>query len=229
MAESNLEQRVTELEKELKKAKHEIERLQAIREIENLMSQYVYLHMENRQQDVMKLYAKHPDTRVYLGELGCWKGPDAPQRAWQLLERLGAGKTPPGMMAIHPVNTSYIVVAGDGKTAKGVWLNTGFVLSWNPEKQEQGARWEWGAYGIDFIKEDGKWKFWHHHIYRIASTDWAAGFKDWDPDRQVMKVPEDIKPDYPGMDDYPYRRDKVYVFKPDRAEPYETWSDTFSY
>lgn len=229
MAENTLEQRMADVEKELQKAKHEIERLQAVHEIENLMSEYVYLHMSNRHKDVMKLYAKHPDTRVYMGELGWWKGADAPQRAWQLLERLGAGQAPPGMMAIHPVCTSHVIVAGDGKTAKGVWLNTGFVLMWNKEKQEQGAHWEWGVYGIDFIKENGKWKFWHHHIYRLASTDWAEGFKDWDPERQVMQIPDDIKPDYAAIDDYPYRRDKVFILKPDRAEPYETWSDTFSY
>ncbi len=218
-----------DLEKVIKAQQLEIERLQAVTEIQNLMSEYEYLHTANRHQDVMKLYAKDPDTTVYMGELGYWKGADAPQRAWSLLERLGGGKPPAGMMAIHPVVSPIIVVAGDGKTAKGVWLSNGFVAGVDQETGEQRAMWEWGTYGVDFIKEDGKWKFWHFHIYRLFQTGWDKGLKDWDPDREVMKVPDDIKPDGPGVDDYPYRKDQVFVLKPDLPKPYQTWADTFSY
>ena len=218
-----------DLEKIIKAQQLEIERLQAVVEIQNLMSEYEYLHTANRHKDVMKLYAKDPDTRVYMGELGYWKGADAPQRAWQLLEKLGGGKPPVGMMAIHPVVSPIIVVAGDGKTAKGVWLTNGFVAGVNQETGEQRAMWEWGTYGVDFIKEDGQWKFWHFHIYRLFQTGWDKGLKDWDPDREVMKVPDDIKPDGPGVDDYPYRKDQVFVLKPDLPKPYQTWADTFSY
>ena len=91
------------LEQAIKAQQLEIERLQAVVEIQNLMSEYEYLHTANRHKDVMKLYAKDPDTTIYMGELGYWKGADAPQRAWSLLERLGGGKPPIGMMAIHPV------------------------------------------------------------------------------------------------------------------------------
>ncbi len=216
-------------EKVIKAQQLEIERLQAVVEIQNLMSEYEYLHTANRHRDVMGLYAKDPDTTVYMGELGYWKGPDAPQRAWQLLERLGGGEPPAGMMAIHPVVSPIIVVAGDGKTAKGVWLTNGFVAGVNQETGEQRAMWEWGTYGVDFIKENGKWKFWHFHIYRLFQTGWDKGLKDWDPDREVMKVPDDIKPDGPGVDDYPYRKDRVFVLKPDLPKPYQTWADTFSY
>lgn len=218
-----------DLEKLIKAQQLEIERLQAVTEIQNLMSEYEYLHTANRHRDVMELYAKDPDTTIYMGELGYWKGADAPQRAWSLLDRLGGGKPPVGVMAIHPLVTPFIVVAGDGKTAKGVWLNNGFVVAPDRQTGEQRAMWEWGIYGVDFIKEDGKWKFWHFHMYRLFRTGWDKGLKDWDPDEEVMKVPDDIKPDGPGVDDYPYRPDKALVLKPDLPKPYQTWADTFSY
>lgn len=229
MANEDLEKTIKSLQKEIEGCKHEIERLHAVTEIQNLMSEYEYLHTANRHRDVMELYAKDPDTTIYMGELGYWKGADAPQRAWSLLERFGGGKPPVGVMAIHPLVTPFIVVAGDGKTAKGVWLNNGFVAAPDRQTGEQRAMWEWGIYGVDFIKEDGKWKFWHFHMYRLFRTGWDKGLKDWDPDEEVMKVPDDIKPDGPGVDDYPYRPDEVLVLKPDLPKPYQTWADTFSY
>ena len=60
-----------------------------------------------------------------------------------------------------------IEVAGDGKTAKGVWIGIGFVARTDAQTGEAQCFWEWGKYGVDFIKEDGVWKFWHFHIYRI--------------------------------------------------------------
>jgi len=230
MAAEGLEKTVKSMQEEIKGCKHEIERLQAVVEIQNMMSAYCYLHAANRHKDVMKLYAKKsPDARIYMGELGYWEGYDAAERAWSLLDRMGGGKPPPGMMALHPMVSPIVVVAGDGKTAKGVWLTNGFVAGKDRETGEMRATWEWGTYGIDFIKEDGKWKFWHFHIYRLFRTGWDKGLKDWNPDAEVMKVPDEIKPDGPGVDDYPYRPDKVFILKPDLPESYQTWKDTFSY
>jgi hypothetical protein len=228
MAET-LEKTVKGLQQEIGKCQHEIGRLQAVVEIQNMMSAYCYLHAANRHKEVMKMYAKKsPDSRIYMGELGYWEGYDAAERAWSLLDRLGGGKPAPGMMALHPMVSPMVVVAGDGKTAKGMWLTTGFVAH-KDKAGVLGATWEWGTYGIDFIKEDGQWKFWHFHIYRLFRTGWDKGLKDWNPDAEVMKVPDDIKPDGPGVDDYPYRPNEVFILKPDLPEPYEKWDKSLSY
>jgi hypothetical protein len=223
MAKESLEQKVKNMEETMKSFQREIERLQAVNEIQNLMSKYEYLHTANRHKDVMELYAKNaPGVRVYWGELGYWEGPDAPKRVWGILDRLSE-KARTGMMAIHPTTTPVIEVAADGKTAKGVWTGTGFVAR-NSETGEPQAMWEWDKYGVDFIKEDGKWKFWHLHIYRIFRSRWDKGFGSWDPDAAVsLEIPDEHKPDGPAVDDYPYRRDTLGQLAPVPPEPYDTF------
>ena len=162
MATESLEQRVKNLEETIRSDKREIERLQAVNEIQNLMSKYEYLHMTGRQKEKMELYAKNaPDVRISIKEMGYWEGPDAPQRAWGIGERQSAEQGNVGTMGIHPTTTPIIEVAGDGKTAKGVWIGTGFVASKDRETGKPRCMWEWDRYGVDFVKEDGKWKFWH--------------------------------------------------------------------
>ena len=77
------------------------------------------------------------------------------------LERQSAEQGNVGAMGIHPTTTPIIEVAGDGKTAKGVWIGTGFVASKDRKTGKPHAIWEWDRYGVNSIKEDGKWKMWH--------------------------------------------------------------------
>ena len=74
MKETSWEQKVNDLEKavksfklDMKSCKHEIERLQAVNEIQNLMSKYEYYHMTNMNNEVKEQYAKKaPDVKVLL-------------------------------------------------------------------------------------------------------------------------------------------------------------------
>jgi hypothetical protein len=64
-----------------------------------------------------------------------------------------------GALWYHMLATPVIVVAGDGQTAKAVWQSFGNVSGTNM------AQWTEEKYGMDFIKEDGKWKIWHLRTY----------------------------------------------------------------
>lgn len=75
-------------------------------------------------------------------------------------ENLGAGDE----YVMHTQETPVIEVAGDGKTAKGIWYSIG--LSVNGQVSENGQTsistgWMWEKYAVDFAYEDGKWKIWH--------------------------------------------------------------------
>jgi hypothetical protein len=75
-------------------------------------------------------------------------------------ENLGAGDE----YVMHTQETPVIEVAGDGKTAKGIWYSIG--LSVNGQVSENGQTsistgWMWEKYAVDFALEDGKWKIWH--------------------------------------------------------------------
>jgi len=234
MPNESLEQKVAEmgkiidsLVKDNNQIKHEIERLHAVNEINNLMSKYEYLHVNEKHDEVIQLYAKKaPDVRVYFGQLGYWEGHDAPDRAWSLLKRRPMEERI-GQIHFHPTCNPYVIVSGDGKTAKGVWVTDGIEC---PKIGDQLIPlWSWATYGVDFIKEDGEWKFWHFHIYRLFMSEYNHPWttvEGWNPDRVSDHVPDDIKMDGPGIDDYPYRVDSLTVVKPDLPEPYEKWEDT---
>jgi hypothetical protein len=68
-----------------------------------------------------------------------------------------------GGLAYHMLTTPMIVVSGDGKTAKGIFMSFGNIAG--AMKGKTMADWTEEKYGIDFIKEDGKWKIWHLRTY----------------------------------------------------------------
>ncbi len=198
------------------------------------MGKYEYLHTFEHHTAIVEMYSdKAPDVFVSIGVRGHWygKGKETARRAWGTF--IDMDPNPPGYMPIHPITTPVIEVAGDGKTAKGVWIGTGFVAMKNAQTGEPRAHWEWDKYGVDFIKEDGKWKFWHFHIYRIFgigwNENWADVYKTLKEQVVTMKYTEYNKPDGPALDSYPYSIFTVQKYMPVPPEPYETWDDTFSY
>jgi hypothetical protein len=65
---------------------------------------------------------------------------------------------------MHTQETPVIEVAGDGKTAKGLWYSIGIGVRPNVKSDgtyTKSTEWMWEKYAVDFIKEDGKWKIWH--------------------------------------------------------------------
>jgi hypothetical protein len=75
-------------------------------------------------------------------------------------ENIGAGSE----YVMHTQETPVIEVAGDGKTAKGIWYSIGLAVRGSVDESGNssvGTGWMWEKYGVDFINEDGKWKIWH--------------------------------------------------------------------
>ena len=72
-----------------------------------------------------------------------------------------------GQLLLHVTTTAIIEVAEDGKTAKAFWYSPGMIA-------ESGSSGNtiWEAYGVDFVKENGKWKMWHLHMF----TDFMGSF-----------------------------------------------------
>jgi hypothetical protein len=220
------------LEEKVKNLEHELDRVKAITECYNLFCKMEYLHMCGRDKDAIGLYSKDPGTRIYWSEIGYWEGSDAAKRNRAIHgERSEAERV--GMMPLRAVTSPVIEVAGDGKTAKGVFLGVGFVATKNRETGEPQCSWEIDKYGLDFIKEDGKWKIWHQHIYDVLhglgwDEKWAEQFKK---PKHVMDIPEGLKPDgpTPDSDRNPYRPDTLQRLVPVPPEPYGTWGDVKSY
>ena len=102
--------------------------------------------------------------------------------------------SPAGKLLFHFVTTPMIEVAGDGQTAKGLWIVNGLesgltapehaakMPSWmfEPNVTVDGKKvWMHNVYlkyGVDFIKQDGAWKIWHFHCFEVARAPYSMGW-----------------------------------------------------
>jgi hypothetical protein len=227
VAKESLEQKVQRLERE-------VERSRAATECSRLLGRFCYLnnpHIQNKEGTIADLFAlKTPGVRVQWGQVGVFEGAKSILKIYgpkTAVSEMGP-QSRAGWMFIHPLASPYIEVAGDLKTAKGVWLSIGIESAADKEGKLTPA-WGWGAYGVDFVKEDGQWKIWHFHIYRIFRAPYKESWTAWNADAEEGMPADVMKADRPGKDDYPYRPNKPFIFKPDPPTPYETFDESTAY
>ena len=235
--------------------KHELARQKAYIDISNLMCRYQYLHTGG-QMDVIgrELFASElPDARCEYGPLGVF-GPEKSVEFFNAMTAVfteGMSHCAPGLLEIHQITTPVIEVAGDLKTAKGMWMSTGAILMLHDIESETGKSFTWdsGKYAVDFINLNGKWKIWHLHVCDLWRTDFDtdpvehAGTIDKGTTQEMIDewnaraaagetvcphgMP--IIPDRPTTFHYAYAADSVAPRQPKPPEPYETFAETFEY
>ncbi len=137
-----------------------LEKVIALNEIENLMGRYSHLGMMRGEGTLADLFALKTEGVS-------WKTPGGPVGIEAMRARFADPDEvqAPGILHMHSMMTPVIEVAGDGKTAKGVWDSFGASVN-NPDDI---GGWLSVKYGVDFIKEDGKWKIWHLQVYPVYS------------------------------------------------------------
>lgn len=144
------------------------ERLEALQEIRNLMGKYSYLHSAFRNKEYVELWAKRDDDELVM-PFGKFKGFEGIRHCY--VDIHGDRNIPSdyeeirGLMMVHLMDTEVIEVAKDGKTAKGIWLSPGTETAPQPGKEK--GSWCWGKYQVEFIKENGTWKFWHMILFPL--------------------------------------------------------------
>ena len=124
----------------LKELVLDFEKLEAVRECRNAMSRAVFYYSSFRMNDYVKLWANRDDCTLET-PWGCYDGirgvktcllRDHGDRSdWETQELIK------GCLLVRSLDTELIVVAEDGKTARGVW-------------NSQGAE----TYGKNIIKEE---------------------------------------------------------------------------
>jgi hypothetical protein len=223
MATKTLEEVTQILEAQQKK----VQRLEDVYEIQNLMGRYVYLHEVGRDYEFPDtLYAqKAPGVSSEVANFGAAVGLEGIRKKYSTFKGGGDKK---GLLFTHPLTTPVIEVAGDGKTAKGLWISPGYETQKDRETGEIMSCFCYTKYGCDFVKEDGKWKVWHYHVYRVFLTPWNKGFtENWELKREAPKPRYETQ--LPPTYDHPYSVDTELELVPAPPQPYETWEDTFSY
>jgi hypothetical protein len=252
------------------------ERALAILEVQNTFSKHSYYHAAAKHVDELidvwvKLNGPHAATAKWTSNSGIIEGMAQIKKFYgdnltgylkfllastskivpeieNIPENLGVGFG-------HEMNcltTPIIEIAGDGETAKGIWYSPGINITGSvleDGKTKILGEWRMTKYGVDFAKEDGKWKIWHIGVYFdntppgwsyengkavnkpaeafSAGTHGAPlkGTEDGHPNSATAGI--SIKPNpSPYQAWSPVRAQKI---EPRIPEPYYSFSETFSY
>ncbi|MDR0518477.1 MAG: nuclear transport factor 2 family protein [Clostridiales Family XIII bacterium] len=130
-----------------------------------------------------------------------------------------------GTMLIHTLTTPYVEVAGDGRTAQGMWYSPGQVTVAGPDGVE--CMWMYERYGVDFIREQTGWKIWHMFIGTDFIVHPGTLMRDVPvPDEEAsVSAPEGLDITIPmqaysarhNFSEYPYIPQPYEVFDPKRG------------
>lgn len=220
------------------------QRANDLHQLNNLMSMHAWYHAAMMNDvELEKFWSKRDDV-CWAQNSGYWVGPKSIKEYYGIpTDR----KSTIGQFAWHTITSSVVEVAGDRQTAKGVWYTPGIIGGFRDGKGN--FAWMFEKYGVDFIMEDGEWKIWHMHVYTdtawpLAGTIEAdgnidemmgsesdamtdeetgdSGVANFDP--SMMKSADILKQNYIEVSP---TTEVMLVPRP--PEPYETWSDTWSY
>jgi hypothetical protein len=231
MAAKSLDERMKLLEETNEKQQRRIQRLEDICDIQNFFSRYVYLQTSGSGRELLDLcYAKKtPGVSAEIANWGRWEGMEA-LRKMMMPEKAQDPTKTPGHWYMHTLTTPVIEVAGDGKTAKGVWTSPGHETGTDSATGNLRAYWCWTKYGVDFVKENGKWKIWHYHVYRIFLTPYEMSWVD-EYERKIKRTISAAgpQPNKPSTYDHPYAIDNTLENVPTPPDPYETFDPKTSY
>lgn len=232
-----------------------------LQEIQNTMGRRFFYHSVGQNEKELELWAKKSPIR-WAQNQGCWVGIDALREYYvttnYAMQRANLAKKSKANPAIennfeknrqigesvyHLLTSPIIEVAKDGKTAKAVWYTPGVILTGNGVKSEGMDMWE--RYGVDFIKEDGQWRFLHIEVFtdfakplgdpltvqsESAATVGTEGAAQQGPgpgaEGGAIKVPG---PTIAKKLYEEFSQTRVPVLKPRLPEPYTTYSKTFEY
>ena len=206
---------------EIAALKHELSRLDAVRQIQNLMGTYTVNHIPKNMHDHIELFAMDmADVSVEIGDRGVYVGPEALRTLFGKQFNMELK----GNMLVHYLATPMIEVAADGKTAKGVWRSPGLEAIRPADGETPVPLWSFGAYACDFILTGGRWKIWHLHWFRLIKCTFENGWVD--DLSMAFGGPMANSPHLqPTTYHNPYTPDAVQDSIPPCPKPYKTWKD----
>jgi len=246
----SVEEQINILDQKIARLQH----MEDVNEIQNMISKMSYLYEAGMFEERLECcVAKHtPGVTVEQGARGVFEGYEGARRSFVDVEKSFERSNGAGMREAYPdikfgsdhagqfeselIGTPMIVVAGDGKTAKGMWLSLQAVGKTH-EHEKPRAMWIWWKTSVDFVKEDGQWKIWHY----LKNPYWATDYtQDWvqkavdmppvPPPGTQKGIPGHGTPDKPTTKAYDsYRINREPKLQPKPPEPYETFDPKEAY
>jgi hypothetical protein len=154
---------------ELMKRVTVLERTMAIAEaawkISNLLARYIFYLQAHDYNSIVEMFAHNEQVSVEMDNLGKFIGREKAVDVF--LKVLKPLYTMKGALGLHMLTTPLIEVHPEGRIAWGMW----HTLGCNTQPDFVGhdtkmtaeplliAMWQQGKYFIDFVKEEGEWKF----------------------------------------------------------------------
>jgi hypothetical protein len=208
-------------------------RLEAAAQVRNVMGRYSYWHSANMHAECVDLFALGtPGVRAEM-MWGVYDGADGIRKLYEGWHRHLGPAADVGSMHMHTLTSPVIEVAGDLRTARGVWISPGHETMGPAEGGGQArAHWAWCKYGCDFAVEDGAWKIWHLHVYGIFFTPYDQPWTAATDDAPVVDppfTPAALAADRPPTTRWMYSANAVYVNEPAPPDPYDTFDERDAY
>ena len=187
-------------------------------EIWKLQSRYSHLYHIGRRSEIPALFAqKTPGVSLELEDNGVYEGIESVTRCWTelLTDRIEVGH-----LGLHLTLNPVIEINRDRTRARGVWHSHGYAsLNDGPPLEPLRQYLLLGKYDMEYVKEDGQWKF-LKLAYRLTfMCPYKEGWVD-EPRASSITDSPDNKPDKPTTYHMPYSRYRVNVFQPPPPEPY---------
>jgi hypothetical protein len=236
--------------------------------VQNIMSKHNYYYAAgNRIEELSKIWVKEDGEFARTATIttidGVWEGMDVIKIYYgnpkikdtkQTLKDMGKSnpwEPAKGQLGIYTNTTPIIEVAGDGKTARGVWFSQGMEMNYTGQKDKNGNEIAQGSYyfekyGADFVKENGEWKIWHIQIYSDfkpsvgSESKWTtpaaaqASMAQKSGDKKDEKAQSSDaglpKPTRENPDPYEqWSSTRENKMRPELPEPYYTFDETSNY
>ena len=200
-----------------------IERLWDRHEIENLMGRYALYHCAREHEKTFELFANRDDISLSCGDMGVYRGREG-VKAFFVDWHYNLEMTPEGAFNEHLLTSPVIEIAEDGQTAYAVWISPGAETRHVQPDGRLEAIWIWGKYGVDLIKEDGQWKFWHFIITQDFMCDYHHSWVECEKEHGP-KVMNNGKPESSGPCDWEdgYTQKIVKTMVPPVPMPYKSY------
>jgi len=188
-------------------------------EIWKLQSLYSHLYHIGRNSEVPSLFAqKTPGVVMEIEDSGVYEGLESIRYFWTKVFDVNRMQRSPGFLAIHMTVNPVIEINKKGTRAKGIWHSHGVCsLSANSVMKQFTCL---GKYDIEYVKEDGQWKF-LNFAYRL--TYMAPYEKGWMQEPVAASIAGNPlnKPDKPTTYFMPYSQYRINILQPPPPEPYK--------
>ena len=149
----------------------DLQRMQRVWDVEEIKKlaakRTYYIANDWREKELSELWVtgEAAKTASFGRNWGYYVGMDEVRRYYvqqhnAQLDALPGKNRGDGCLFHHPISTGLIREAYDGQSARGLW----YCISQETKPvndTEADARWYMEKLGIDFLKQDGKWKIWH--------------------------------------------------------------------